>query len=203
MAVECELTYGTLSTPCGVQAVGRCNRCNRAFCGSHQAVGGSTTYTNLCSEHIGAPITNAQFAGHRFPHEARQELRKNRVQKVTLNAVRTVCETRRFGKDRYIDEEFAFRGWIMGQLPWSFYPNTPRSDTTIKAAYLTALTAREELHVETRSGLVRVSRITGDEYEVVPYGQLQSGWAEKADQALENLLSTASRRKSPRTTGDT
>lgn len=43
MAADCQIDS------CGVLAIGRCQVCNRAFCGSHQARGRETRFVDFCS----------------------------------------------------------------------------------------------------------------------------------------------------------
>ena len=47
MPAECEIDVN--GKPCGVQAVGRCVTCGKAFCSTHQARNATTYYVDMCA----------------------------------------------------------------------------------------------------------------------------------------------------------
>lgn len=73
--VGCEIPIGAQA--CGVLAVGRCLSCGRAFCGSHQRVTNTQTYSNLCNG-----CETSQETARREAYEVEHNQRQDRLEQL-------------------------------------------------------------------------------------------------------------------------
>ena len=141
----CEIDLKS-GSPCGIQAVGRCVTCGRAFCLTHQArdlsgvifVGyisvGSPDMCTSCQEAVQVPIRKEQEEIRKEQEEwrtaveyfksgaARTALLASGVQPVEIFRVEHTFEEGFLGLGgRYINEVSSFgRGWLVGESQWQF-----------------------------------------------------------------------------------
>lgn len=135
MAAECEVeaAQGT----CGLPALGRCGRCGKAFCMTHQAPDlAMTPVLDLCSECSGS---DADRSRQRFFESSRQELLESGKHFLRSGAavealagsgrspdriytVETMYDRqrlrRRWTSRRVLTDRFS--GWVIGELLWEW-----------------------------------------------------------------------------------
>lgn len=120
VAAECEIDA------CGVQALGRCAKCRRAFCMSHQAVGEyGLAMSNQC--------TDCRYEQER-PHLEAVALRRRRIQWLESGGARTALiqsgkgtvpiydieyQDVRFRRERRQVYHECGRAWVIGIFMWS------------------------------------------------------------------------------------
>lgn len=132
MAAVCEIELNNGSN-CGVQAIGRCFTCGRAFCLTHQAQDLSKVYTYVpgmcasCWEAVQALIRQEQeewrAAVEYFRSgAAHTALLASGVQPVEIFQIEHKFQKGFLGLGgRYIDEVSSFgRGWLVGESQWHF-----------------------------------------------------------------------------------
>jgi hypothetical protein len=145
MAAVCEIELNNGSN-CGVQAIGRCSTCGRAFCLTHQAqnlsgvvfVGyvsvGDPGMCTSCQEAVQAPIRKEQEEIRKEQEEwraaveyfksgaAQTDLLASGVQSVEIFRIEHKFKKVFLGLGgRYIVEVSSFgRGWLVGESQWQF-----------------------------------------------------------------------------------
>ena len=124
---------------CGIQAVGRCATCGRAFCHSHQAWSGQTYYIDQCAPCFAktpGEMFRVELAKHKVEEAtaktyftlgaARTDLLTARVQPVEIYRVIQLWETtrkgilRRYHYDTVKKVTFSGCGWILGEFKWTY-----------------------------------------------------------------------------------
>jgi hypothetical protein len=118
---------------CGIQAIGRCATCMRAFCSSHQAYnkdvfGYPIPAHNMCSMCAEArrkaeeEAFNERHADLTFfqSGKALEVLRSSSVQKVNVYYLATTWEKGFLGREKKHQQyKLLGHGWVIGTLNWS------------------------------------------------------------------------------------
>ncbi len=139
-AAVCEIYLKSGST-CGIQAIGRCSTCGRAFCLTHQARNSYGGYVDWC-----LPCQEAKQAAERKKQEeqnavveyfksgaARTVLLASGVQPVEISWVTRKEVKGFFGGLRFVDEVISVgHGWLLGELKWE---NRRRREEDSKTSY--------------------------------------------------------------------
>jgi hypothetical protein len=133
-AAVCELEIG--GQICGVQAVGRCTTCGRAFCATHQAWNGQTYYLNQCAPCLAKAQADEEkrrqeaAAKHRAKeNEAREYIQSGSARTALLTAgvqPVNIYQTQRkeekkglFGRYQWVEVVTSVRhGWVLGPFHW-------------------------------------------------------------------------------------
>jgi hypothetical protein len=182
MSVQCNIILNN-GYMCGIQAVGRCATCQRAFCMTHQGLTSAwrVPYIDMC-----APCANAKQAEvdrrmkeARAPYEyfesgaARTTLSAAGVLTVDIYNVRKEWKKKKgvFGRSGYVDVATPFgRGWVLGEFLCAY----TYIDTTRYENFLTALMDVEPKMLRptdrTNNGLVPVQPYSGG-YQIASASQ--------------------------------
>lgn len=143
MSAECEIDIN--GKPCGVQAIGRCATCGKAFCATHQArtaynpPNPIVSYVDMCA--ICFPKSPGEVArveaakrkqewwdAEKYFQEgtARNDLLASGVQPVNLYITESVWQPKKslFGTGNELVEMATLWGcgWILGEFQWKWQP---------------------------------------------------------------------------------
>jgi hypothetical protein len=189
MAVDCQALVA--GAECEVLAVGRCDMCLKAFCGSHQAQYWDTTFnrtetvSDRCRSCFAAASAEAeaQFQARQAAklfgfesHRAVDAMRSSGARKVDLQIdLGASNPTAAYGT-----------GWILGEFQWK-YPTDAESDEV--GPYVTALLDHDD-----RQDLLRVVKVDDSTYRVIRHGHLcgsnragVSDWYDEVESVVRRL----------------
>lgn len=128
-AAGCEIELKNGHT-CGIQAIGRCTTCGRAFCPTHQAhkwYNGPFPYVDMCARCLAVEEAEAvrRWKEAHAPYEyfksgtARTALLTAGAPLVDIYEIDRKCKAGLFG-GRYVDVATLIgRGWILGEFKWA------------------------------------------------------------------------------------
>jgi hypothetical protein len=182
LAAECELEIES-GIPCGVQAVGRCSNCRKAFCLTHQAADLAgpvqTTYRDQCTlclylarkPQIEAATRKARLqlfvlGGDRA--KAQRLLRSANVPMIEVVEFTSSSRKKRFGGwETTTTRNTIADGWLIGNARWRYNDGSNYGGRDLDVEHLTAL-----LNLETGSlatdALVRVVPLEDGTYSKGP-----------------------------------
>lgn len=129
-AAVCEIQLNN-GYNCGVQAIGRCAPCGRAFCLTHQAQDLSKVYTSVpgmcasCWEAVQASIRKEQEEWRAAVEYFESGAARTALLASGVQSVEIFRREHKFQKGflglggRYMNEVNSFgRGWLVGESPW-------------------------------------------------------------------------------------
>jgi hypothetical protein len=181
------VSAGCTIDACGVVAIGRCRRCRRAFCMSHQGENRTRRFTDVCS--ACAPTLVADRAAHPTSHaESPRWLLQHRGLELLRNAgvvpddlVRTVVTSRLslLGNRERVRYEPVGHAYVLGAFEWA-------DDTGHHEVWTTGL--RQGPRARPGWGEPVRLRITPGGWEIVDGGRLVD--EEGAAEALRQHFTT-------------
>jgi hypothetical protein len=208
--VGCEIELKNGQT-CGIQAIGRCATCERAFCMTHQGYSRNTFGRLVPDIDMCELCAAAKWDEERKRQEeadaptlffrsgtAVTTLRKSGVRSVKIYIVVRQMKASFFG-DREIEyPKLIGRGWVLGKFTWQYKVQIPYDTETVVEDWVTVLMDSEfivpgvTLSVSKNQGLIRVQPYS-DGYEKMG-NELDwfAGSMELAGQAVRRLAGVTS-----------
>ncbi len=188
---------------CGVQAIGRCHQCSKAFCLTHQGYSAPAFYNNVCiacieSQRV-SKILDMQ-AYEREKENAIKRLHEILDKLIEAGNIGQITQYRRKEKKRlwwYIEEQVEWcRAWPIGNLNWQHIDaynersivSSPTGITSDKQ--LRSISIPDDYpHVEKKETFISISAPTGSYLDGSDLGieRLTLAWALQAIKHLEEI----------------